>query len=264
MAGETEGTPANRADLAFAHELADAADAITTARFRAADLAVETKPDMTPVSEADRAAEEALRRALAEQRPDDGVLGEEFGGSEGISGRRWILDPIDGTKSYVRGIPVWATLIALEADDGIALGLVSAPALGHRWWAVRGGGAFRDGEAIRVSAVTTIEDAHLSYDSVSAFDAAGITESFLALTRRCWRSRGFGDFWQYALVAEGAVDIAVESSGPMIWDLAPLAVLVTEAGGRFTDLAGSETPDGGSAVATNGRLHDDVLAALAT
>lgn len=251
-------------DLALALELADEADAITTDRFRADDLVVETKPDMTPVSEADRATEVALRAALARARPDDGVIGEELGATEGTSGRRWILDPIDGTKSYVRGIPVWSTLVALETADGIGLGLVSAPALGHRWWAVRGGGAFRDGEPITVSGVTTVEDAHLSYDSVSAFDAAGLTEQFLALTRRCWRSRGFGDFWQYALVAEGALDIAVESIGPRIWDLAPLLVLVEEAGGRFTNLAGVATPDGGSAVATNGHLHAAVLAALAS
>lgn len=251
-------------DLALALELADEADAITTDRFRADDLVVETKPDMTPVSEADRATEVALRAALARARPDDGVIGEELGATEGTSGRRWILDPIDGTKSYVRGIPVWSTLVALETADGIGLGLVSAPALGHRWWAVRGGGAFRDGEPITVSGVTTVEDAHLSYDSVSAFDTAGLTEQFLALTRRCWRSRGFGDFWQYALVAEGALDIAVESIGPRIWDLAPLLVLVEEAGGRFTDLAGVATPDGGSAVATNGHLHAAVLAALAS
>lgn len=251
-------------DLALALELADEADAITTDRFRADDLVVETKPDMTPVSEADRATEVALRAALARARPDDGVIGEELGATEGTSGRRWILDPIDGTKSYVRGIPVWSTLVALETADGIGLGLVSAPALGHRWWAVRGGGAFRDGEPITVSGVTTVEDAHLSYDSVSAFDNAGLTEQFLALTRRCWRSRGFGDFWQYALVAEGALDIAVESIGPRIWDLAPLLVLVEEAGGRFTDLAGVATPDGGSAVATNGHLHAAVLAALAS
>ncbi|HZJ26732.1 MAG TPA: histidinol-phosphatase [Acidimicrobiia bacterium] len=249
-------------DLALALELADMADAITTARFRARDLVVATKPDMTPVSEADHATEEALRAALAQARPDDGLLGEELGTTEGISGRRWIIDPIDGTKSYVRGIPVWSTLLALETSEGMDLGLVSAPALGQRWWAVRGGGAFRNGEPISVSGITTIEDAHLSYDSVSAFDAAGLTDQFLALTRRCWRSRGFGDFWQYALVAEGALDIAVESHGPRLWDLAPLLVLVEEAGGRFTDLAGVPTADGGNAVATNGQIHDAVLAAL--
>jgi histidinol-phosphatase len=249
-------------DLQLAHELADAADVITLERFRATDLVVETKPDMTPVSEADRAVEEMIRTRLAVARPDDGVVGEEFPDTTGDSGRRWIVDPIDGTKSYVRGIPVYATLIALETDGELVLGLASAPALGRRWWATRGGGAFRDGEPIRVSAVGRIEDAHLTYDSVSAFDAAGLTDEFLALTRRCWRSRGFGDFWQYALVAEGAVDIALEPDGLKIWDLAPLLVLVEEAGGRFTDFAGEARADRGGAVATNGLLHEAVLTAM--
>jgi histidinol-phosphatase len=255
-------TPGLQDDLSVALAAADAADAITTARFRARDLVVETKPDMTPVSEADRAAEHALRSVLGAAHPDDALVGEEHGATAGMSGRRWIVDPIDGTKSYVRGIPVWATLIALEEQGVVTLGVVSAPALGHRWWATRGGGAFRDGDAVRVSAVAELEDAHLAYDSVSAFDAAGLTDPFLALTRRCWRSRGFGDFWQYALVAEGAVDVAIEPSGLKVWDLAPLLVLVEEAGGRFTDLGGVARADGGSAVATNGRLHDAVLAAM--
>jgi histidinol-phosphatase len=162
----------------------------------------------------------------------------------------------------VRGNPVYATLIALRSVGDLLVGLASAPALGHRWWAIRGGGAFRDGHPIRVSGVAAIEDAHLVYDSVAAFDAAGLTDQFLALTRRCWRSRGFGDFWQFALVAEGAVDIALEPDGLKIWDLAPLLVLVEEAGGRFTDLAGEPRADTGSAVATNGLLHDDVLASM--
>jgi histidinol-phosphatase len=251
-----------QADLAVALEAADLADAVTTARFRARDLVIETKPDMTPVSEADRAAEDSLRRALGRARPDDGVVGEEHADTPGTSGRRWILDPIDGTKSYVRGIPVWATLIALEDRGAVTLGVVSAPALGFRWWATRGGGAYRDGDALHVSAIGDVADAHLAYDSVSAFDEAGLTERFLVLTRACWRSRGFGDFWQYALVAEGGVDIAIEPAGLNVWDLAPLLVLVEEAGGRFTDLEGVARADGGSAVATNGRLHDTVLAAL--
>ncbi|MGZ8751505.1 MAG: histidinol-phosphatase [Acidimicrobiia bacterium] len=249
-------------DLGLAHQLADAADTITLSRFRAADLVVETKPDMTPVSEADRLVEETIRATLAAARPEDGVVGEEFPDTDGGSGRRWILDPIDGTKSYVRGIPVYATLIALETHGEMVLGLASAPALGRRWWAIRGGGAFRDGEPIQVSGVGAVEDAHLTYDSVPAFDAAGLTDQFLALTRRCWRSRGFGDFWQFALVAEGAVDIAVEPAGLKVWDLAPLLVLVEEAGGRFTDLDGVARADSGSALATNGLLHDAVLAAM--
>jgi len=249
-------------DLSLAFELADAADVITLDRFRATDLVVETKPDMTPVSEADHAVEEMIRTRLAAARPDDGVVGEEFPDTTGNSGRRWIVDPIDGTKSYVRGIPVYATLIALEADGELVLGLASAPALGRRWWATRGGGAFRDGEPIRVSGVGAIEDAHLTYDSVGSFDAAGLTDEFLALTRACWRSRGFGDFWQFALVAEGAVDIALEPSGLKVWDLAPLLVLVEEAGGRFTDFSGEARADNGSALATNGLLHEAVLAAM--
>ncbi len=249
-------------DLSLAFELADAADVITLDRFRAGDLVVETKPDMTPVSEADRAVEEMIRTRLAAARPDDGVVGEEFPDTTGGSGRRWIVDPIDGTKSYVRGIPVYATLIALEEGGELVLGLVSAPALGHRWWATRGGGAFRDGEPIRVSGVGAIEDAHLTYDSVSSFDAADLTDEFLALTRACWRSRGFGDFWQYVLVAEGAVDIALEPSGLKIWDLAPILVLVEEAGGRFTDFDGEARADRGSAIATNGLLHEAVIAAM--
>ncbi len=249
-------------DLRLAHELADAADVITLSRFRADDLIVETKPDMTPVSEADRLVEETIRATLATERPDDAVVGEEFPDTGGASGREWIVDPIDGTKGYVRGIPVYATLIALRVDGDLVLGLASAPALGRRWWATRGGGAFRDGEPIRVSGVAAIEDAHLTYDSVAAFDAAGLTDQFLALTRRCWRSRGFGDFWQYALVAEGAVDVAVEPDGLKVWDLAPLLVLVEEAGGRFTDLGGEVSAEHGSAVATNGLLHESVLAAM--
>jgi histidinol-phosphatase len=249
-------------DLGLAQQLADAADAITLSRFRAGDLVVETKPDMTPVSEADRLVEETIRAGLASARPDDAVVGEELPATGGGSGRRWIVDPIDGTKSYVRGIPVYATLLALESDGELVLGVASAPALGRRWWATRGGGAFRDGDRIRVSGVGRIEDAHLAYDSVPAFDSAGLTDEFLALTRRCWRSRGFGDFWQYALVAEGAVDIALEPSGLKIWDLAPLLVLVEEAGGSFTDFTGAARADGGNAIATNGLLHDAVLASM--
>ncbi|MET0276072.1 MAG: inositol monophosphatase family protein [Acidimicrobiia bacterium] len=256
------------ADLALALELADLADEITLARFRAADLLIETKPDLTPVTEADRDVEAVLRARLADARPGDGVLGEEAGESSGVDAvRRWVIDPIDGTKGYARGIPVWATLIALEIDADAVLGVVSAPALGSRWWAARGLGAFRDEEPISVSHVSTIEDAHLAYSSVDAFEAEGLGEAFLALARRCWRARGFGDFWSYVLVADGSIDIAVEVSGGMPalqrWDLAAPMAVVQEAGGRFTDLAGVARADGGNAVATNGVLHDDVLAALA-
>jgi histidinol-phosphatase len=234
------------------------------ARFRAADLAVETKPDMTPVTEADRAVEAALRERLERARSDDGILGEELGrsGNGQAQGRRWIIDPIDGTKGYVRGLPVWATLLALEVDGRVHVGVVSAPALGRRWWALRGGGAFLNGERIAVSHVSAVEDAHLSYDSVVDFEECGLGERFLGLARRCWRTRAYGDFWSHVLVAEGSIDISIEPSGLSPWDVAPLVVLLEEAGGRLTDLQGVARIDGGAAVATNGRLHDEVLRAL--
>jgi histidinol-phosphatase len=241
------------------------------ARFRADDLVVETKPDMTPVTEADRAVEHALRDRLARDRPHDRILGEELGGEdrEGADAghelaRRWVIDPIDGTKGYVRGLPVWATLIALETDGLVGVGVVSAPALRRRWWAVRGGGAFVNGEAIHVSRVRALEDAQLSYDSIVDFETCGLADRFLALARRCWRTRAFGDFWSHALVAEGSVDVSVEPYGLSAWDVAPLVVLVEEAGGRLTDLEGVTRIDGGAAVATNGLLHDDVMRALGT
>jgi histidinol-phosphatase len=250
-----------RNDLRLALELADLADEVTTARFRAADLVVETKPDTTPVSEADRAAELAIRDRLGEARPGDAVHGEEFGTSGG-GDRRWILDPIDGTMNYVRGIPVWATLIALEIAGRIEVGVVSAPAIGHRWWAARRLGAWRNAEPIRVSAVSDLGDAQLSYNDVSTFEREGYGEQALTLGRRCWRTRGFGDFWSHLLVAEGAVDVSVEPIAA-VWDLAPLQVIVEEAGGRFTGFDGVAAPDRGTAIATNGLLHDAVLAIMA-
>jgi histidinol-phosphatase len=222
---------------------------------------VETKPDLTPVTEADRAVEDALRERIDRDCPDDGVLGEELGDRAGDGERRWIIDPIDGTNNYVRGVPVWATLIALERRGQLEVGVVSAPALGARWWASRGKGAYADGRAIRVSQVKSLDDAHLCYDSIPAFDEHGLTDRFLRLARRCWRTRAFGDFWQHVLVAEGAVDVAIEPA-VNLWDLAPLLVIVEEAGGRLTDLAGEASASGGSVVTTNGLLHDEVLAAL--
>jgi histidinol-phosphatase len=249
------------ADLAFALELADIADEIALARFRASDLVVETKPDLTPVSEADRAAEQALRARIEAERPGDGVVGEEFGETAGAGTRRWILDPIDGTKSFVRGIPAWGTLIALEDDGEVVAGVASAPALHRRWWAARGAGAFADGEAIRVSRVNAIEDALFCFTSWRAFDEYGLGEQFRSLSTRCWATRGFSDYWGHMLVAEGSADIAVE---PVmnLWDNAPLIVIVEEAGGRFTDLQGRRTIDGDGAVTTNGVLHDAVLEAV--
>jgi histidinol-phosphatase len=248
------------ADLVLALELADLADAITLERFRAADLAVETKPDLTPVTEADRAVEQALRKRIAEERPGHGVVGEEFGADEG-GDARWIIDPIDGTKNYVRGIPVFATLIALERDGTLTLGAVSAPAMHRRWWAARGEGAFADGRPIRVSRVADFADAMLGYGSLESWEEHGLGDQFTALARRCWRTRGFGDFWCHMLVAEGAADLAAEPE-VALWDLAALQVIVEEAGGRLTDLGGTARPDGGSVVTTNGLLHDRVLAAL--
>jgi histidinol-phosphatase len=241
------------------------------ARFRAVDLVVETKPDLTPVTEADRAVEETLRARLAEVRPGDVVLGEEFGegagaaggGDSASGGRRWIIDPIDGTKSYARGIPVWATLIALEVDGDLVAGVVSAPALGSRWSGAAGRGAHRDGEPVSVSQVARIEDAHLAYDSVDAFESVGLDTEFLALARRCWRVRGFGDFWAHMLVADGSIDIAVEVGGLAVWDIAAVKVVVEQAGGRCTDVRGDARIDTGDVISTNGLVHDDVVAAFA-
>jgi histidinol-phosphatase len=250
-------------DLELAHALADAADVLTMGRFRARDLIVETKPDLTPVTDADRAVEEMIRDRLGRERPGDAVLGEEFG-TTGAGGRRWIVDPIDGTKGYARGIPVWATLIALEVEGELVVGVVSAPALGSRWSAARGAGAQRDGEGVTVSRVARIEDAHLAYDSVDAFESVGLEAEFLALARRCWRVRGFGDFWAHMLVADGSIDIAVEVGGLAVWDLAAVSVVVEEAGGRCTDVRGESRVDGGDVISTNGLLHDDVVAAFAS
>lgn len=233
------------------------------ARFLAHDLVVEEKPDLTPVTEADRKVEQVLRDRIAADRPDDGVLGEEFGDVAQTGDRRWIVDPIDGTKNYVRGVPVWATLIALERAGELAVGVVSAPALGRRWWAARGEGAHANGREIQVSGVSRIEDAHLGYDSVRSMAQHGMGEAFLELERRCWRSRAFGDFWIHMLVAEGALDVAVEPI-VAVWDVAPIQVIVEEAGGRFTDLRGEARADGGDVLSTNGHLHDAVLSALRT
>ena len=247
-------------DLALALRLADAADAITLERFRAQDLAVSSKPDLTPVSDADLAVEEALRGLLATERPDDAVLGEEHGVT-GTGPRQWVIDPIDGTKNFVRGAPVWASLVALLVDGRVEVGVVSAPALGRRWWAARGEGAFANGEPIRVSTVASLPDAFLSYSSLTGWADAGRLDGVLRLSETVWRTRAFGDFWSHVLVAEGAVDASFEPE-VSLWDLAPLQVIVEEAGGRFTSLAGEARPDGGSVVCSNGLLHDAVLDAL--
>ena len=268
-------------DLALALELADVADAITMARFRAEDLVVETKPDLTPVSEADRAVEQALRTHLDTRRPQDSVFGEEYGGGDEADGtgdeaggevggpggagavaRRWIVDPIDGTKGYVRRMQVWATLLALEEDGEMVVGVVSAPAMGRRWWAARGAGAFTtdvaggEPRAIRVSGVRDLGDAQMCFGGHEEWRQTGRLERLLALSEACWRTRGYGDFWQYMLVAEGAAEIALDPAAAL-WDLAAPMVVVCEAGGGFTDFGGSATAAGGSGIGSNGLVHDD-------
>jgi histidinol-phosphatase len=252
-------------DLTLAHELADAADEITVQRFRALDLHVESKPDLTPVSDADRDVEQLLRSIVASRRPGDAVLGEEYGDA-GTGPRRWVVDPIDGTKNFVRGVPVWATLISLMVEDEVVVGVVSAPALNRRWWAMKGGGAFTGKSLYKssqchVSDVSRLEDASLSYSSLDGWEERGRLDDFMALARRCWRTRAYGDFWSYMLVAEGAVDVAAEPSLE-IYDMAALDVIVREAGGRFTSLDGRDGPTGGNALASNGILHETVLGFL--
>jgi histidinol-phosphatase len=249
-------------DLRLAARLADAADAITVDRFRAGDLAVEAKPDLTPVTDADRAVEQVIRGLLRAERPGDAVSGEEFG-AEGGGSRRWVIDPIDGTKNYVRGVPVWATLIALLDGARPVVGMVSAPALGRRWWAGHATGAWTTalGSAPRrlaVSQVAELADASLTYSSLTGWTDLGRRDEFLALMDACWRTRAYGDFWSHLLVAEGAADIAAEAE-LSLWDMAALAPIVTEAGGRFTSLTGVDGVDGPGAATSNGRLHDALL-----
>jgi histidinol-phosphatase len=241
-------------DLAFGFSLADAADALTLARFRASDLRVETKPDLSPVSEADRAAEEAIRSLVAASGRGEGVLGEEFGDDGGDA--KWIVDPIDGTTNYVRGVPVWATLLALEREGEVVASVVSAPALGHRWWAARGEGSFADAMRCRVSAVARLEDA-----AVSTTSARQMPSGWTEIVARAWSNRGHGDFWQHCLVAEGALDVACDRV-MHVWDYAPVQLIVEEAGGRCTTFEGDAPRAGGSFVATNGVLHADVVSLL--
>ncbi len=253
-------------DLRLAHVLADEADGITMDRFRAADLEVETKGDASPVSDADRRAEVALRSMLRRARPRDAVHGEEYDDT-GHGPRRWVIDPIDGTKNYVRGVPVWATLLALMDGDDVVAGVVSAPALCRRWWAARGSGAWTGrslsaAKRCRVSTVTTLPEASFSYSSLASWEEVGRLDGFLDLLRTAWRTRAYGDFWSYMLVAEGAVDAAAEPD-LALHDLAALTVIVEEAGGRFTDLDGNRGARAGSAVASNALLHDTVLELLA-
>ncbi|MEC9052601.1 MAG: histidinol-phosphatase [Actinomycetota bacterium] len=258
-------TPDFTDDLRLAHVLADDADSLTTARFKALDLHVMSKPDLTPVTDADQAVEESIRRTLSRVRSRDAITGEEQG-TTGNSQRRWIVDPIDGTKNFVRGVPVWATLISLVVDDEVVVGVVSAPQLQRRWWASAGGGAWTGKSLLKatrmqVSDVRRLEDASFSYSSLSGWEDRDRLEDVLSLMRRCWRTRAYGDFWSYMLVAEGAVDIAAEPELE-VYDMAALDVIVREAGGSFTSLDGSAGPWGGNAVATNTHLHDAALAFL--
>ncbi|MTD13332.1 histidinol-phosphatase [Nakamurella sp. YIM 132087] len=255
-------------DLAVALRLADAADAISLERFGAADLHVVAKPDLTPVSDADLAVEQQIRALLEQVRPEDTVMGEEFGSGDETARRRWVIDPIDGTKNFVRGVPVWATLIALFDGDEPVVGVVSAPALARRWWAATGLGAFasfadRGAVPCKVSGVTDLADASVAYSDREEWIRAGRIAGFDALLASAWRTRGYGDFWSYLLVAEGAADIAAEPE-LNLWDLAALVPVVREAGGVFTDVGGAPIGPGSvSALATNGALHEIARATLA-
>ncbi|MEO7753035.1 MAG: histidinol-phosphatase [Terracoccus sp.] len=249
-------------DLRLAHVLADAAERITMARFLAADLAVESKPDLTPVTDADRSVEELIRAQLKRTRPRDAVEGEEFD-TTGHGPRRWVIDPIDGTKNFVRGVPVWATLIGLVDAGRPVMGLVAAPALQRRWWAAAGSGAWTgrsltSARRLTVSGVGRLGDASLSYSSLSGWRERGRRDDFLALADDCWRTRAYGDFWSYMMVAEGAVELAAEPELE-VYDMAALVPIVEEAGGRFTGLDGRDGCWSGDALASNGLLHDEVL-----
>jgi histidinol-phosphatase len=261
----TSTPPSLADDLALAVRLADAADAISLERFRSKTLKVSTKPDATHVTDADLAVERALREILAAERPTDGILGEEYG-TAGSTERQWILDPIDGTANFLRGVPNWATLISLAVDGVPVVGVASAPAFRKRWWAAKGSGAWlaENGEEPRqlhVSGVRKLEDASLSFQSIAQWDEAGYLDQLVSLSRAVWRDRAYGDMWSYGLLAEGLVDIVGEF-GVKEYDIAPFVILVREAGGSFTAIDGTDTIAGRSSLATNGILHEQVLDAL--
>ena len=265
-------------DLAFAHALADLADAISLDRYQAQDLVVTTKPDSTPVTDADRAVETAIREAISTHRSDDGLVGEEFGSDKGASTRYWVIDPIDGTKNFMRGVPIWATLIALvqidsSGNEEVIVGVVSAPALSRRWSAARGLGAYVrfnsqdvlsddlesnevNEKRIKVSKVSSLSDASISYSDFVGWGSR--LEPFQKMLNSVWRTRAIGDFWSHMLVAEGSIDVALEPS-LALWDMAALEIIVREAGGVFTDLSGHNGPFGSSAVTSNGLLHNEVI-----
>ena len=252
-------------DLDLALKMADRADEISLKRFRAVDLMVESKPDRSPVTDADRAVEAELRAVVAKYRPSDSFIGEEFENS-GSSSRNWIVDPIDGTANYLRGVPIWASLIALRVDGLITTSVVSAPALGRRWWAHRGNGAFTqdvDGSVrvLQVSKISKIEDSSISYNNLQLWDQAGKLTKLVDLSRKVWRTRAYGDFYSYMLLAEGSIDLVAEHD-LKIYDIAALVPIVEEAGGTFSDLAGALTEESSSVMASNGLLHAEFQQAL--
>ena len=257
--------------LELATACADQADAMAMAGFRR-DLHVETKPDRTLVTEIDRSIEERIRGAIRERHPDHGLVGEEYGTEAEGASVRWYIDPIDGTHNFVRGIPLFGLLLAVERDGELQLGLMSAPALRERWYAWRGGGAWAIGSAgtdasrprrLWVSSISQIGDSQVLYGSAAEVEESGLAPGLPRLIRSAWRDRGFGDFWGYALVAEGAAEAMVEV-GVQSWDLAAPLVIVEEAGGALTDLAGERSIVNRSVLASNGRLHDELLGILST
>ena len=262
-------TSAYSDDLAFAHRLADIADAITLDRYQAQDLVVSTKPDKTPVTDADRATEQAIMAAIAKERAQDGIVGEEFGKSKENAERYWVIDPIDGTKNFMRGVPTWATLIGLverssDGTESVVVGVVSAPALARRWYASTGSGAyvvFANGapKKISVSKVDSIANSSVAYSDFVGWNEK--LSSFRKLLDSALRTRGHGDFWSHMLVAEGAVDVAIEPS-LALWDMAALDVIVREAGGEFSGTNGVAGPFQGSGLSTNGILHKKIVEAL--
>ncbi len=252
-------------DLALALRLADAADAVAMSRFDAADLDVQVKADASPVTEADLATEQAIRGILAQERPQDGVFGEEFGAS-GTSARQWIIDPIDGTANYLKGIPMWTTLIALTIDGVPRVGVASQPAIGRRWWAASGAGAWTNvpgGEPrrIQVSSISEVAESSVSFQSIAQWDEVGRAEDLIRLSRAVWRDRGYGDAWPYMLLAEGRLEFVAEF-GVKEYDVAAVVPIIHEAGGRFTDIDGTDSIGSLSSLATNGRLHDAYLSLL--
>ena len=252
------------ADLDFAHTLADAADAFTLPHFNARSFTVSLKSNQTEVTEIDRGTEEAIVRRIADERPHHAILGEEHG-SRGDAGSewRWVIDPIDGTSNFVRGVPVWATLVALvHRDAGPVVGVVSAPSLGRRWWSSTDVGAFANGHPIRVASTASLGEAQVSVTFNAGWERLGLTSNLVRLQQNAYRARGFGDFWQHMLVAEGAIDVAVDAIGLAPYDVAAVQAVVEAAGGRLTDRHGVRDFERDSAVSTNGILHDEVIGLL--